>query len=405
MNLKKIEILNKQGEKLAAKLQLPTSQKVLQYALFAHCFTCNKNLTAIKHITRALNQSGIGVLTFDFTGLGDSEGSFEETNFSSNIEDLISVSDYLKDNLKAPELIIGHSLGGAAAIVASSRIDSIKAVATIGAPSSTTHVSHLFSEDIEKIKSNGVAEVSIGNRPFTVKKQFLKDIESNNLKNILSKNSKPILILHSPIDETVGINNAAELYQTAHHPKSFISLDTANHLLTDSADSLYAGQMIANWATRYIDTTTDEKISSNQQVAIRLQHDGGFTTEIKSGNHFLLADEPESVGGNNLGPSPYDLVLSGLGACTAMTLKMYADRKKWDLGEINIELNHSKDYAKDCETCENGNSKIDIIEKVIYISGDLDEKQKARLLEIADKCPVHKTLHSEVKVETRLVEP
>lgn len=402
MNSNKIEILNKNGEKLAAKLELPTSQKAVQYALFAHCFTCNKNLTAIKHITRALNQSGIGVLTFDFTGLGDSEGSFEETNFSSNVEDLISASDYLKENLKAPELIIGDSLGGAAAIVASAQIDSIKAVATIGAPSSPVHVSHLFEEDIDEIESNGVAEVSIGGRPFTVKKQFLKDIETNNLKDILSKNRKPILILHSPIDQTVGVNNAAELFQAAHHPKSFISLDTANHLLTDSVDSLYAGQMIANWARRYIDALTDEKISSNQQVAVRLQHDGGFTTEIKSGDHFLLADEPKSVGGNNLGPSPYDLLLSSLGACTAMTLKMYADRKKWDLGEINIELNHSKDYAKDCETCENGSSKIDIIEKVIHISGDLDQKQKSRLLEIADKCPVHKTLHSEVKVETRL---
>ena len=398
-----IEIKNRNGQILSAKLEFPADQKPNLYALFAHCFTCSKNQNAIKHITRSLNQSGIAVMSFDFTGLGQSEGDFEDTNFSSNIEDLIDVANFMEAKNQTPELIIGHSLGGAAVIVASSLIPTINAIATIGAPSNPTHVTHLFDSGIDEIKTSGAANVSIGGRPFRVNEQFLDDISDKNITETLKANRKPILILHSPIDQTVSVDNARELFVAAHHPKSFISLDSADHLLSKKEDSEYAGQVIANWASRYIRKETEHnELQSAHQVAVRVGLDG-YTTEIKAGRHHLIADEPTNVGGNDLGATPYDLLLASLGACTAMTIKMYAERKKWSLDEVTVELNHSKDYASDCETCEENKSKIDLIKRQIHVSGELDEIQQARLLEIADKCPVHKTLHGEVKVETRLV--
>ncbi len=401
MNQEKCSFENSAGETLAARIELPANQKPRAFALFAHCFTCNKNLTAVRNISRALTSHGFGVMRFDFTGLGESEGDFADTDFSSNIEDLIAASGFLEEHYEAPKLIVGHSLGGAAVIFAGKLLNSVEAIATIGAPSSPAHVQHLFDGNVEEIKANGVATVNIGGRPFSIKEQFIKDIEAKNLESCLKSLRKPLLLLHSPQDKVVGIHNAAEIYNAATHPKSFISLDGADHLMSNKEDSIYAGNVIAEWAERYVTMGETPELDSDHQVVARIGSDG-FTTEISLGSHSLIADEPASVGGSNLGPSPYDLLLSSLGACTVMTLRMYADRKQWPLEEVVVHLNHEKDYAKDCEDCEKSSAKIDHIDRVIELSGDLDEKQRARLLDIADKCPVHKTLHSDVVVRTSL---
>ena len=401
MGSKKLEFKNSDGITLKAILDLPTDQKPSNYALFAHCFTCNKNLIAVKNISSALTQNGIAVLRFDFTGLGESEGDFSDSNFSSNLTDLIDAADFLKANYSAPSLLIGHSLGGAASIIAADKIESIKAVATIGAPSDPSHVSHLFNNYIDEIKKEGEAKVNLSGREFKVKQQFLEDIENQNMSSILQRYKKAILIMHSPQDNIVGIEHAANIYKIALHPKSFISLDGADHLLTGKDDSLYAGQLISSWAKRYMneEKASDLKTKFN---TIAYNKDESFTTEIKSGKHRLVADEPESYGGFDFGPSPYELLNSSLAACTAMTLRMYANRKKWPLESIKVHINHNKDYAKDCEDCEKSSSKIDIFQREIEFSGNLTSEQKDRLLEIADKCPVHKTLHNDVEVRTSL---
>ena len=401
MPSQKIYFKNTSTEQLAARLELPVNQQPVAYALFAHCFTCNKNLTAVRNISRSLNLNGIAVLRFDFTGLGESEGDFADTNFSSNVQDLVSAAKFLEDNYQAPSLLIGHSLGGAAVIAAAEHLPSIKAVATIGAPFDPSHVSHLFAAGIEEIKEEGIANVQIGGRPFTVKKQFLEDIKEANLTKKLENFNRALLIMHSPQDMTVEVENAAKIYLVAKHPKSFVTLDGADHLLTNKEDSQYAGEVIGTWVKRYLDIQPKEVLKPEKTVAVRLAGEG-YTTEVMVRHHHLTADEPASVGGNDFGPGPYELVAAGLGACTVMTLKMYARRKKWDLQEVTVHLDHFKDYKEDAEATENPKSKIDYFQRVIDIKGDLDDEQRARLLEIADRCPVHRTLHSEVKIETKL---
>jgi uncharacterized OsmC-like protein/esterase/lipase len=401
MPSQKVTFTNQQGYQLSARLELPANQHPHTYALFAHCFTCSKNLTAVRNISRSLNMGGIAVLRFDFTGLGESEGDFADTNFSSNVDDLIAAARFLKEQYEAPSMLIGHSLGGAAVICAGSQLSFVKAIATIGAPSAPEHVTHLFGPHLGKIEAAGEADVSIGGRPFKVKKQFLEDIRETEMKKHLSELNKALLIMHSPQDMTVEVQNARRLYNAAMHPKSFISLDGADHLLSEKKDSLYAGEMIACWAKRYIDQPKVEKLKAEKQVAVRLG-DNGFTTDVMVRHHGLTADEPESVGGNDYGPSPYELVTAGLGACTAMTLQMYARRKKWPLEEVTVQLNHYKDHAEDCQNLEDPKSKIDHFDRVIFIEGDLDDKQRERLLEIANRCPVHRTMHNEVKVNTVL---
>lgn len=396
MSIKKVTFLNSSNQKLSARLELPNYEKPHSYAIFAHCFTCNKNLTAVRNIARALNNEGIAVLRFDFTGLGESEGDFVDTNFSSNIEDLISASDFLAAHYKAPSILIGHSLGGAAVIYAAKQIDSIKAVATIGAPSSPAHVQHLFKSDIEEIERNGVAKVSIGGREFNVKKEFLEDLESKKMASCLKSLKKPILIIHSPQDTVVGIENAKELYQYAHHPKSFISIDGADHLLSKKEDSKYVGEVIAGWGNRYLEIPAKPVIKTNHQVAVSVGNKG-YTSEVVSGKHFMIADEPEILGGNDFGPSPYEFVSAGLGACTAITLRMYADRKEWDVEQVIVHVNHSK---IDSPTEEN--TQVDQFVSDIQFVGDLDDSQIKRLLMIAKKCPVHKSLHNSSLIETNL---
>ena len=397
----KIYFKNTTAEQLAARLELPVNQKPIAYALFAHCFTCNKNLTAVRNISRSLNLNGIAVLRFDFTGLGESEGDFADTNFSSNVQDLVSAAKFLEENYHAPSLLVGHSLGGAAVIAAAEYLSSVKAVATIGAPFDPSHVSHLFAAGIEEIKEEGIANVQIGGRPFTVKKQFLEDIKEANLTTNLENFNRALLIMHSPQDMTVEVENAAKIYSAAKHPKSFVTLDGADHLLTNKEDSQYAGEVIGTWAKRYLDIQPKEILKPEKTVAVRLAGEG-YTTEVMVRHHHLTADEPASVGGNDFGPGPYELVAAGLGACTVMTLKMYARRKKWDLQEVTVHLDHFKDYKEDAQNTDNPKSKIDYFHRIIDIKGNLDEKQIARLLEVADRCPVHRSLHSEVKIETKL---
>lgn len=403
MRFKKIKFTNKNGYELSARLEFPVNQHPHSFAIFAHCFTCSKNLPAIKHIGRSLVQEGIALLRFDFTGLGESDGDFADTNFSTNLEDIYAAAAFLEENYRAPELLIGHSLGGAAMIHAACKLETVKGVATIGAPYNPVHVSHLFSDNWQKIETQGQAKVNIGGRPFMVKKQLLDDLKDHDPFEVLRNLRKAILVLHSPQDETVEIDNAAKIYQAAFHPKSFVSLDGANHLLTNSEDALYVGEMIAVWAKKYIQIPQRKKLNKEKEVAVRLGNEG-FTTEIIAGEHPLIADEPESVGGNDFGPDPYELLNASLGACTAMTLQMYARRKKWDLQEVTVHLAHTKDYAADQADMEGKKSKMDHFHKVIQLDGDLSAEQKKRLLEIADKCPVHRTLHADVKVVTVLKE-
>lgn len=400
MRSEKINFINNEGQNLSGRLELPVDRRAHNFALFAHCFTCNKNLTAIRNISRSLTQSGFGVLRFDFTGLGESEGDFEDTNFSGNVEDLIAAATYLATNHQSPTLLIGHSLGGAAVIFASAKIKSVQALATIGAPSDPEHVTHLLSSAISEIETSGVATVNLGGRPFTIRKQFLDDLKSNKLEEVVAKLRKPLAILHSPQDKTVGISNAEQIYKAARHPKSFISLDGADHLLTDKKDSRYVGSIIASWATRYLEIPEIPDLSSKYQVMASLRAEEMFTTRMKVGNHYMLADEPISFGGADFGPSPYELLSASLSACTAMTLHMYARRKSWALKEVQVHTSYSKSHALDCEACESPSAKIDTFQRAVWMEGDLDEKQRKRLLEIADRCPVHKTLHAEVQIIT-----
>jgi len=401
MNFQKISIQNKTDQQLGARLDLPLDGEPLAYALFAHCFTCTKNLKAVGNISRALTRERIAVLRFDFTGLGESEGDFADTNFSSNVDDLICAARFLEKTYQAPSILIGHSLGGAAVILAAGALESVKAVATIGAPASPAHVKHLFKEKIDAITEKGEATVTLGGRDFTIKKQFVEDLEAKNMEQRLKALRRALLVMHSPQDKTVGIDNAAAIYTAAHHSKSFVSLDGADHLLTDQSDSRYAGAMIGCWVKRYLHLPEAPKLKTDQQVLARIGAEK-YVTDIKARQHHLTADEPEEVGGQDLGPSPYDLVTAGLGACTAMTLRMYADRKKWNLKEVRVHLSHGKIHAEDCEDCETQKGKIDRFERILEVEGELDEQQKNRLVEIANKCPVHRTLHSEVVVKTWL---
>ncbi|MCM4160646.1 osmotically inducible protein C [Antarcticibacterium sp. W02-3] len=398
----KIFFDNDDNVKLAGYLELPMNQEPHNFALFAHCFTCNKNFKAVKNICTSLTQKGFGVLRFDFTGLGESEGDFTDTNFSGNVEDLLSAAKYLTENHKTPSLLIGHSLGGAAVLVAAHQLPEVKAVTTIGSPSTLSHVTHLLEEGLDEIKTEGAATINIGGRPFKIKKQFLLDLESHTLESRVRDLNKALLILHSPQDRVVEVKNAEELYKAARHPKSFVSLDGGDHLLTNKEDSLYAGSIIASWAYRYLDHPQIPEPQSKHQVVAQLG-ETGYTTYMRAGNHSFIADEPESFGGNDYGPSPYDLLSAALASCTSMTLQMYARRKKWPLEDVETHVNHSKAHAKDCEDCENTSAKIDTFQRDIIITGDLDEKQRQRLLEIADKCPVHKTLHASVDIQTQLI--
>lgn len=401
MNIEKVSFKNKNEEALAGRLELPTNRKPHNIAVFAHCFTCTKNLTAIRNIGRALTDAGFGVLRFDFTGLGESEGDFENTNFSGNVDDLVEAAQFLEKHYKAPTLLIGHSLGGAAAIFAAARIASIKAVAVLNSPSHPSHLLHLLKSSAAEITKNGKAKVNLGGVDFTIKKQFLDDLENKPLEEIVNTFNKALLILHSPQDTTVEIKNAEEIYRSAKHPKSFISLDGADHLLSNKEDSQYVGRVIASWATKYVTIPQQQQIRSNSSIAASLDGAQKFTTSLKLGDHYLIADEPATFGGNNFGPSPYEYVAGALAACTAMTIQMYARRKKWQVDNVSVNVKHFKDHAIDCENCEDDSAKIDTFSLEIQLEGNLSEVQKKKLIDIGKKCPVHKTLTSTIQIVTK----
>ncbi|MBV7337795.1 bifunctional alpha/beta hydrolase/OsmC family protein [Chloroflexi bacterium TSY] len=409
MEHRKLTIPNYLGQKLGARLDLPIDGTPVACALFAHCFTCTKNLRAVGHISQALVNEGIAVLRFDFTGLGESEGDFAETNFSTNIDDLVAAAEFMAQEIEAPSILIGHSLGGAAVLRAAERIPTAKAIATIGAPYDPSHVAHLFEKVRHQIEQEGEAEIVLVGRPFKIRKQLLEDLEAVNPDEYIGKLKRALLVIHAPLDQTVGIDNATLIFQAARHPKSFLSLDKADHLLSNSEDSLYVGSTIAAWARKYIGaqlkdtmqpTVTCDGEEIDNRVVVRTEQ--GFQTEILANGHSLVADEPINVGGTNMGPTPYDYLLGALGSCTSITLRMYADRKGWPLETITVRLSHNKIHARDCEECESTSGKVDLIEREVELTGPLDDEQKTRLLDIADKCPVHRTLHSETIVKTRL---
>ncbi|MGA3115625.1 MAG: alpha/beta fold hydrolase [Syntrophobacteraceae bacterium] len=407
MQFQKLYFKNLEGKRLAARLDLPLDEKPTAFAVFAHCFTCTKNFNAVVNINRALAQHGIAVLRFDFTGLGESEGDFAETSFSSNVADLVSAADFLRDAYEAPRLLIGHSLGGAAVIQAAQRIPSAEAVSTVAAPADLTGLLRFTDgSPLEMLEKDGETTINISGRDFKIKKQFLSDLQQGNIEEAIRALRRPLLIFHSPVDRIVSIDQAARLFTAARHPKSFISLDKADHLLANREDSLYVGSVLAAWASKYLKISETKYIQpelSDNRIAT-LTGKTGFRTEIIANGHSLIADEPIPVGGANSGPTPYDLLVSALGACTGMTVRMYADRKKLPLDSIIVRLRHEKIHAEDCQDCEDPKSKIDFIQREIELKGDLDLPTRQRLLEIANRCPVHRTLESGSRIASTLKE-
>lgn len=407
MSTERFQFTGEGGHQLAAALELPDGEPAA-FALFAHCFTCGKDTLAAKRISVALAAKGIAVLRFDFTGLGSSEGDFANSTFSSNLADLVHAADHLRAIRKAPSILIGHSLGGAAILAAAGKIPEAKAVATIAAPSDPAHVTGLFKEHLDNIRTQGEVEVSLAGRPFRIKREFLDDIVEHALMNDVTGLHKALLVMHSPVDDTVGIDNATKIFVAAKHPKSFVSLDHADHLLTKPADALYAADVIAAWASRYVDAARPAKAmdlpEAPRQVVVRETGKSKFNQIISVGPHRLVADEPVAAGGEDAGPGPYDFLLAGLGACTSMTMRLYADRKSLPLDRVTVTLKHSKIYAKDCAECETRDGMLDQIERDIAIDGALDAEQRKKLMEIADKCPVHRTLTSEIRIVTKAVD-
>lgn len=385
---------------LAGMLETPDSPP-RGYALFAHCFTCGKSSIAASRIARALVGKGYAVLRFDFTGLGGSDGDFANSNFSSNVDDLVAAADFLRTEYQAPALLVGHSLGGRAVLSAAHRIPEVKAVATLGAPADPDHVSKQFACELDRIEQEGEANVSLAGRPFTIKKQFLEDIRQDNRD--IEQLKAALLVMHSPLDTVVSIEQAEKIYTRAKHPKSFVSLDSADHLLTHKNDAIYVADVIAAWAVRYLpaaEATVNQypKASSGEVMVYEYNH--RFTRTLVCDQHQWLADEPAKVGGDEMGPDPYEHLLAALGACTSMTLRMYANRKGLDLQDVQVQLSHSREHGEDCQHCDEQNAKVEVLARRVKVTGNLTDEQRVRLLEIADLCPVHKTLSGKLVITT-----
>jgi uncharacterized OsmC-like protein/alpha-beta hydrolase superfamily lysophospholipase len=402
MPAERFDFSNADGLRLAGLLDNPPGE-ARAYALFAHCFTCGKDVHAARRIAEGLNALGIAVLRFDFTGLGSSEGEFANTTFSSNVADLVAAADQLRRVKRAPAILIGHSLGGAAVLAAAAAVPEARAVVTIAAPSDPAHVTGLFKDRLAEIEADGEVEVTLSGRPFRIRRAFLEDVAEQELSGRIAALRKALLIFHAPTDEIVGIDNSSRIFAAARHPKSFVSLAGADHLLSRRSDATYVANVIAAWAERYLDMGSQETASEpgdSGRVTVREAGQGRFQQEITAGVHRLVADEPVASGGADSGPNPYDLLLAALGACTAMTLRLYAERKALPLDRVTVKLRHAKIHAADCAACETKEGMIDHIERGIVLQGALDADMRARLLEIADKCPVHRTLTNEVDIAT-----
>ncbi|HSA80182.1 MAG TPA: bifunctional alpha/beta hydrolase/OsmC family protein [Geminicoccaceae bacterium] len=401
----RITFANARGEQLAARLDMPADAP-RALALFAHCFTCSKDVFAAARISQGLAERGLAVLRFDFTGLGASEGDFANTNFSSNLEDLVAAADFLRAEYQAPRILLGHSLGGAAVLAAAHRVPEAVAVATIAAPADPAHVGQLLASARAEIEAQGEAEVTIAGRSFRVQKQFLDDIAGHRLKDHIAQLRRALIIFHAPRDEIVGIENAGQIFAAAKHPKSFVSLDDADHLLTRRPDAVYVADVLAAWVGRYlpeVDAVAAAPEVEEREVVVAETGQGRFAQFVRVGRHELRADEPASVqGGLDTGPGPYDFLLAGLGACTSMTLRLYAEHKGLPLDLVTVRLRHDKIHAEDCADCETREGRLDQIERTLELAGVLDAAARQRLLEIADKCPVHRTLTGEIKIRTKL---
>ena len=396
---RKFEFTGSCGKSLAALMETPDA-KPHATVLIAHCFTCGKDIAAASRISRALVRHGYTTVRFDFTGLGNSDGDFANTNFSSNVEDLVAAADHLRSEGIAPAILIGHSLGGTAVLNAAPRIPECKGVVSIGAPADAQHVAKQFACDVGVIEEKGEAEVNLAGRKFLIRKQFLDDLRGTSVE-FISKIKSAVLIMHSPVDATVAIGEAERIYKAARHPKSFISLGDADHLLTRAADAEYVAGVISAWATRL---TLNEAKNARPKVdsghVLVKERDGKFMQDVFSDTHQWLADEPSKVGGKNAGPDPYEHLLASVGTCTSMTIRMYAERKQWPLERAEVALHHSREYGKDCEDCEEKATQLDIIHRDITLHGELTPEQRKRLMEIADRCPVHKTLSGTLSIET-----
>ena len=394
-----INFTNRKDIGLSGALHLPDTKEVQAYALYAHCFTCTKSIKAAITIANTLAQHGIATMRFDFTGLGGSKGAFADSNFSTDINDVIDAANYLASEHQAPQLLVGHSLGGTAILAAAEHIESAKAVVSIGSPADPSHILHLLEEHLTVLEQEGEADITLAGRPFKFKQEFVDDLKHHEID--YRGLGKALMVMHSPTDETVSVDEASKIFLRAMHPKSFISLDNADHLLSRTADAQYAADVLSSWAMRYLEPQTNEKAPVHG-VLVSANTEQGFLCKIDASGHQLVADEPIRVGGTNLGPSPYDYLAVALGSCTAMTLNMYARHKKFDLDKVSVDVTHSRAHAEDCVDCEKSDGQVDLLKRDIFLEGNLTDQQRKRMLEIADRCPVHKTLENEIKIISEL---
>ncbi len=406
----RVQFKNQQGLTLTGDLEMPSTGEPRAFALFAHCFSCTRKIRAAVHITRAMADQGIAVMRFDFTGLGQSEGDFADSSFSANIDDLLAAADWLAEEYQPIQILVGHSLGGTAVLAAAPHIESCRAVASINAPAEPQHVLHHMEDSLDTIRQSGSAVVNLGGRPFRIRQDFVDDVRSQDVATRLRNLKRALLVLHAPLDQTVDVSNAQNIFTAALHPKSFVSLDSADHLLSNPEDSEYAGMLIAHWASRYLDPAAkaDPQIAADKPavdgVLVTGRTADGFACKVQSGSHQWIADEPPNVGGKDTGPDPYAHLCAALGTCTVMTLNMYARHKKLPVEQVTTQVSHTRIHAKDCQDCEKTDGKIDVLQRQIGITGNLTDAQRQRMLEIADRCPVHRTLENEIKVDTHLAD-
>lgn len=399
--VRRIEFPNANGDLLAGSLTMPDLPP-RAFVLFAHCFTCGKDSAAASRIARTLAGHRLAVLRFDFTGLGGSAGDFANTDFSSNIDDLVAAADYLDSTHAAPALLIGHSLGGTAALAAAGRMPGCRAVATIGAPATPDHIERQFGASRDEIDATGEATVTLGVRAFRIRRDFIDDLHRHDLAERVGALRRALLILHAPLDDVVSIDEAGRIFQAARHPKSFVSLDGADHLLSNADDAQYAADTIAAWSRRYLPDDQPQRPAVEGGELWVGELDARFLRQVASDDHAWLTDEPRSMGGSNLGPDPYEHLLAALGTCTSMTVRLYANRKQWPLEDIDVRLRHRRDHGADCEGCDDGGGTIEVLSREITLAGDLSDQQRQRLLEIADRCPVHRTLTGRIRIDTVL---